>query len=199
MEIIDEENIIPDKNIIMRIIKDHPLCENLHTKIRNVFIKLLDPSGAVNKTENIEKNNDNSDVSLFIFKDTPAKVNYECILYHEFSHIADRLNPDFKYSEEKKKLLTDLEKLKVMNLWNLFIDSRLNAKKLFVLEKRTKPLMSKYGILPNTIEGKLLEHISQLESAGLKTAKDIVEGIWNNPERFLSYDDLIKIVKLNSA
>lgn len=48
---------------------------------------------------------------------------------------------------------------------------------------------------PNTINGKLLSHISFLESRGLPNPKNIVEYIWKNPKKMISYDSLIQIAK----
>jgi hypothetical protein len=75
--------------------------------------------------ESISFDPTNSYVTLNVGRDTPAKSNYKYILYHEFSHAADRLSSSFGYSEKKKATLTEDQQICVMELWNVYIDARL--------------------------------------------------------------------------
>jgi hypothetical protein len=125
--------------------------------------------------------------------------HYEYILYHEFGHIADRLNPKFRYSDESRLALSKTEQVMFMELWNLYIDARLNH---FGHFKLTKIAMGGYcridGKLqraPFSIEGKLLRHISCLRSGNIDNADQIVRSIWENPLLPRSYDDLINLIR----
>lgn len=128
MDIIDNKNLIPDKAIIEVIIRKHPLCENLFRFINNLIIEL-----SADPTERINLDTGTQNVTLYIFKETPSKRDYKFILYHEFSHIADKLNPGFKYSDEKWNSLTEREQRGVQTLWNCFINARLYERNLFQL------------------------------------------------------------------
>lgn len=193
MEIIDDDNLIPNKDIIEKVIKEHPFYESIDKKINRLIIRKCS-----NNTENIDINLENGDVTLCVFEMTFLKTNYNYILYHEIGHIADILNPEFKYSIIKKESLDNLVKLKLTEIWNVYIDARLNDKNLFDLgadnENVYARINGKMQKLPNSIEGKLIGHISFLESRGLKNAKQIVENIWYNPNNHLSYDDMIEII-----
>ncbi|GAH20501.1 unnamed protein product, partial [marine sediment metagenome] len=119
MEIIDKKNLIPDKNVLVKITKEHPSGRNLYNNINTLTIEL-----STSNTENIYFDMNTKDATLCVFEDTALKDNFECILYHEFFHIADRLDPKFEYSDEKKDTLTEDEKRCVVELWNLYIDTR---------------------------------------------------------------------------
>jgi len=127
MKIIDNNNLIPDKEILKKIVREHPFSKNLDSRINTLIIELL-PSQATSETSKL--NFGNNDVILSIFRTTPEKNNYKYILYHEFGHIADQFNPEFEYTEEGMNSLTNNEKLKVEELWNAYIDARLNDKNL---------------------------------------------------------------------
>jgi len=125
MNIIDDKNLIPDKSIIEKVINVHPLCKNLSSRIKNLTIEIsMDPSEKINFDIATQK------AVLFVFKDTILKPEYEFVLFHEFSHVADKLNPEFKYSDEKYDRLTTKEVAAVRTLWDCYIDSRLNRKHL---------------------------------------------------------------------
>jgi len=53
--------------------------------------------------------------------------------------------------------------------------------------------------IPYSIEGKRMQYITFLESMCVKNAKDIVEEIWEYPNRLLSFEEMIDIIKLNST
>ena len=193
MKIIDENNLIPDKNILIKIIKEHPLCKNLNDRIRNLTIKLSNECRiGLNK---------NQDVTLFLTKNVSSQKNYEYILYHEFSHTCDKLNPEFKYTDKKRDALADIEKLKVMEIWNVYIDSRLDKLDLFRLKDEGYSLINgKLQMLPRNIKSYLMCRVNLLQTGEIgeiNDAKIIIEDIWKNPTKFLSYDDMIDIVKLN--
>ena len=194
MKIIDDENLIPDKAILEKVIKEHPFYKNIDKIINNVIIMKC-----LNTTENIDINSETGDVTLCIFETTFMKDNYEYILYHEIGHIADILNPEFNFSITKKESLNDLEKSKVTEIWNVYIDSRLNDKNIFKLGNNDLNVCSMVGgklqKLPYSIDGKLLGHTHYLKSRCIKNAKQIVEKIWNNPNNPLSYDNIIEIIK----
>ena len=178
MNIIDKGNLIPDKAIIKEIIKNHPLCENLSKIVNDLTIEL-----SADSTEKISLDRTAQNVTLYVFKETPSKSDYKFILYHEFSHIADKLNPRFKYSDEKWNLLAEREQRVVQTLWNCSINARLYERNLFQ---------------PFHINAHLGEYMDFLESQGLNNAQQIIEEIWDHPSRFLSLEDMVAILKINS-
>ncbi len=175
MNILDNEGLMPDKTILELVIRNHPLCKDLYNVINNLIIK---PSG--DPTEKINFEITTKDVTLYIFKETPSKKDYKFILYHEFSHIADKLNPDFKYSDGKFNSLTECEQRGIQTLWNCFINARLNEKNVF-------PLVS--------INAHLGEYMDFLESLGVNNAQKIIEEIWYHPNNFLSLEDITAIFR----
>lgn len=197
MNIIDNNNLILDKNLLIRVIKKHPLNNNLYNLINNLVVDLLSKNDTT--PARIDLNLLNNNVTLFIKPETPSENNYEYILFHEFSHIADRYNPKFKYSNKIRDSLTNVQRENVMEIWNLYIDARLNDEKLFHLSNNCKKEYSKINgklqELPHSIEGKLMGHISFLGSRGVKNAENIVRKIWQNPDNFLSYQDIIELAK----
>jgi len=200
MKIVDNKDLIPDYNVLLKVIESHPLSKNLLGFINNLRIKLSERCGIADEKINLDMAT--NDVTLYIGKDTPSKSNYKYILYHEFSHIADKLNPDFKYSDELRDSLSETESTCVVELWNIYIDARLNDHNLFELGHQHACIATIDGQLtrlPKGVEGKLMEHMATLERCGMdhNISKNLVEKVWQNPEAFISYEDLINIVSLN--
>ena len=193
MKIIDKKNLIPDKNVLIKIAKEHPSGRNLYNDINTLTIEL-----STSNTENIYFDMNTKDATLCVFEGTALEDNFESILYHEFFHIADRLDPKFKYSDEKKDALTQVERRCVMELWNLYIDTRLNSKGLFVVWKGSSFLKigGKIQICHNmTIDIRIRHSINFLKARGVNEAEQIVRKIWKNSDHYLSYNDMINIVK----
>lgn len=192
IEIIDDQAVVTDKGIIEEVIKGHPISNELYTHVRTIIIEKADK-------ESIEYDFGSKKVVLNLSQNSHKKENYKYILFHEFTHVADKTRSEFNYSEESKNLLSDLEKTLVMELWNVYIDSRLNYYGLFMLDPNDAnvygTINGKLQKFPFTIEGKLLGHIAFLTSRGVRDAKFIVEDIWNNPLQRISYNDLIQRVK----
>jgi hypothetical protein len=193
IEIIDQQALVPDKGIIADVIAHHPASKELCIHVKTIIVEKADK-------ESIEYDFYSKKVILNLTQNFHKKENYKYILFHEFSHVADKTRSKFNYSDEVKNSLTDLEKSLVMELWNVYIDSRLNYYGLFMLGPNDSNVYGtidgKLQKLPFTIEGKLLGHVAFLASRGFRDAKFIVEDIWNNPQRTISYDDLIQIVKV---
>jgi hypothetical protein len=149
----------------------------------------------------INYDKENKFATLYISKIDHALENFEYILYHEFFHIIDKNNIAFGYSDEKKNLLSEIEQLCVMELWNIFIDSRLNNQSLFQLGENNRNdfcrINGKLQKAPFSIEGKLLCHINFLASRGVRKAETIVRDLWGSSEKDISYDDLIELIQEN--
>jgi hypothetical protein len=196
MEIIDKNNLIPDHKVINRVVKRHPFSSDLWTQIKKVSVKSKKKADIGGPS--IEFDHATHEVILYVFPNMAEKSNYEYILYHEFGHVADRLNPEFGYSDQIKYSLSDTEQVILMELWNLYIDARLQHHNLFRLDKKERPTHSmingKLQELPCTIQGKLMRHVSFIESRGIVEAERIVKQIWENPEKSISYQDIISIV-----
>jgi hypothetical protein len=179
MTITDAGNLIPDRNVLEKIIKGHPLSQNLWTCIKNVTIEL-----SAGPSESISFDIMTMNAILYLFRDTASKPEYEFILYHEFSHIADKLNVEFKYSDTKWVRLKPREQGAVGTLWDCYINSRLNERKLI-------PVW-----YANFDRGNRIDY---LESCGLIDSELLFEEIWNNPWQFLSFDDMIEKVSGNKG
>lgn len=194
MNIIDSNNLIPDKGVIEKIGREHPFSKNLQESINHLTIKL-----STGTSEHIDFDMANRNATLHIFPETPHKVHYEYILFHEFAHVADRLNPDFGYTDDKMKELNNNEKRRLTEIWNCHIDARLNAKGLYHLGEKRELILSlicgKVQALPYTVEGRLEGRVCSLKSLGSKNAEEIIRTTWNNPGIIISYDDLIRIAK----
>jgi hypothetical protein len=135
-------------------------------------------------------------VRLGVGRSTHIKRDYISILYHEFGHVADRMNVDFQYSERMKSELVQAKQICLMEIWNIFINSRLNAENLYTtsgIECRGT-LNGKREIFPGTVDGDLKVHMATLEREGFpyKFAKELVEEIWNNPKMPLTYPLMIE-------
>ena len=195
MRIDDPEHLIPDLDELCRVVSSHPLDAVLASRIRTVFIRRSERCGI--PQENIDINDEN--VTLGVGEATQHKSNYQFILYHEFSHIADRLRPEFRYSDDAKRKLTDSERICLMELWNLHINSRLNRVGLYD-PSRSTCIGTLNGVVqkfPADVGGELMAHMAILEREGFayEEAKGLVEDLWQRPEIPLTYVDIIEKVK----
>jgi hypothetical protein len=172
MDITDVENLVPDKTVLENIVKGHPLSQNLWNLIKNLTIEL-----STGPSEHISFDMMTMNANLYLFKETASKPEYEFILYHEFSHIADKLNVEFKYSDIKWTGLKPQEQGAVGTLWDCYINSRLN-------ERQLVPVWYANSDRENRID--------YLESCCFIDAERLFVEIWNNPGQILSFDDLIK-------
>jgi len=196
MKIIDPENLIPYHSVLNRVVKTHPFSPNLYQQIHTITVS-EDDSEIINPR--ISFNHETCGVTLYVVSQLYRRNNCDYILYHEFGHIADRLNPNFGYSDEKKSSLTDIEQYALMEVWNLYIDSRLNHYGLFQLGENDRSVYclinGRLQILPYSIEGRLLRYISSLRSSEVKNADSMVKEIWKNPLAFRCYSELISLIK----
>lgn len=197
MKIIDTENLIPDHSHLVRIIASHPFDTTLVQKIRQITIRRSEVCGIAK--ENIETDEITGCVILGVGQDTCRKVDYDSILYHEFGHVADRISATFQYSEEQNQALNPLESKCVMKLWNVYIDSRLNAVGLYRPSGKTciGTLNGSIQTFTSSGEGILVAHMSELEHEGFSfiRAKEIVQCIWLNPTIIWTYPEIITVVK----
>jgi hypothetical protein len=196
MEIIDKNNLITDHTVIKRVVKRHPFSSDLWVQIKKLTVECH--KKADNGGPSIEFHHATHLAILYVLPNMEEKSNYEYILYHEFGHVADRLNPEFGYSDQIKYSLSDAEQVMVMELWNLYIDARLQHHGLFRLDEKDGPTYSKINgksqELPCTTQGKLMRHVNLLKSGGVLEAERIVKQIWENPEKSISYQDMTSIV-----
>ncbi len=201
MKISDPHLLIPDHSVLHQIIGNHPFSQGLLDEIREV--KVLSVEQNRNQGPRIEYDQRKQKAKLYVSSDTSSRINYSYILYHEFSHVADRLNPAFAYSDEIRFSLSDIEQLNVMELWNLYIDARLHLHGLFELGENDRNVYcmidGKLQKLPFSIEGKLVAHSSFLSSRGIRDAQRIVREIWDNPSLSRSYPELVVLVNTGSS
>jgi len=201
MEISDPNNLIPDHSVIERVVKTHPFSSDLCFQIKKVIVK--SHQEADDGAPSIKLDHATHETILYVGPNMAEKRNYEYILYHEFGHVADRLSPEFGYSDQAKYSLTDIEQENLMKLWNLYIDARLHHHDLFRLDEEQRPTCSmingKLQKLPCTIQGKLMAHVSFLKSRGIAEPERVVREIWKNPEKRISYQDMISIVTVRDG
>jgi len=196
MIINDPENLIPDHSHLRRLIHRHPLDADLGTRIAKVTILRSERCGIAQENINIDAN---GNVSLGVGEATCHKQDYDFIILHEFSDVVDRLCPEFQYSEEMKQPLSDSERTCLMEIWNLYINSRLNQKGLYVHSGSSclGTLNGQRQVFPASAQGDLMAHISILERKGFpyNDASQLVERIWKDPPLLLTYPEMIDYVK----
>ena len=196
MKIIDPNNLIPDHGVIERVVKTHPFSSNLCRKI--VALTLANDDSETGYPR-IGFNNETLEAILYVAPNLYQLENFKYILYHELGHVADQLNPKFAYSESERAALSESENIMFREIWNLYIDARLNHYGHFRLTKIAMGglcrIDGKLQRTPFSIEGKLLRHISFLRSVNIDNADSIVKGIWENPIVFRSYNELISLIK----
>ncbi len=195
MKIIDNKKLIPDaqKDTLIKIVKNHSSGEDLFDSINNLTIEL-----STGNSEAIDFDKPTGDATLYVFEQTATEDDFECTIHHEFFHVADRLSERFKFSDEKKDLLTKEEKYCVMELWNLYIDTRLNDKGLLKIRQGSsfQKINGKLQIIHHrTTDASLKGSVNFLKTRGVSGAEKIVREIWERPNRHLSYEDMINIVK----
>lgn len=200
MIILDPNELLPNVAILHDVIDNHPLNSNLatHLNIVEVFLsEHCDESPDVK----IETNLENRMARLGLGRSSQNKTYFKYILYHEFGHVADRANPDFEYSERRRTSLSESEQIAVDELWNLFIDARLNHAGVFDLGALQECYSLKHGRLPNTIQGKLQSHAVMLENQGIpyKRALKLASGCWKSPPGMWTYEEMVAWVKENTG
>lgn len=192
----DAEELIPNHDILRQVIAKHPLDQMLMTHIRSITVYRSERYGIAQEQINIDSNND---VTLGVGQATSQRRNYIFILYHEFSHIADRLRPAFQYSAQLKETLSSSERICLMEIWNEYINSRLNAFNLYEPAGTNccGTLNGRLLTFPPNTEGELMAHMSTLEREGFlhAEAKKLVEMVWKSPEMQITYPDMIRTVK----
>lgn len=192
VKIIDRDNILRDQCALIKVIQGHPFSATLCRDIHSITIK--EPI----EGQGISVSLNDGDVTLFIYRDTQDEDNFHHILYHEFGHVADRFNPSFKYSEEQRDALSCHERENLIELWNLYIDARLNRAGLLRLPTHGQFAVRVEGerrLVPPSIGAKLWMHANFLSSRNFQNASDVVDRIWKNPGQFLSFQDMLDLVK----
>lgn len=201
MKIFDPEGLIPNHEHLIGIFASHPFDDSLVTKISQIIVRLSERIGIAQ--ENIETDENKGEVFLGVGKSTHLKKDYNSILYHEFGHVADRMDAKFQYSEDLKSELSESEQICVMELWNVYINSRLHTVGLYTSSgsKCRGTLNGVRQTFPGTIEGDLMVHMATLEREGFsyKCAKEIIEAIWKYPNKPLTYPTMIKKIKRGLA
>jgi len=201
VKISDPHRLIPDHSVLHRIVESHPLFSDLLDGIREVRVLPIDQH--LNQGPRVEYDQGKREAKLYVASDTARRNDFCYILYHEFSHVADRLNPAFGYSDEVRFSLSDTEQLNVRELWNVYIDARLHHHSLFELGENDRNIYRKINgkpqKIPFSIEGKLIKHSSFLSSRGIREAQRIVQEIWDNPHLLRSYQQLVAIVKVKNG
>lgn len=198
MRIIDPNGLLPNERILRDVICNHPMDSNLANHLDTVEVFLSERCEIAH--ERIEPDIENRKVSLGLGRFSKNKANFRYILYHEFCHVADRLNPSFKYSEQLRASLSSSEQMAVMELWNLFIDARLNRHELFELGDQKPCSPKRHGLLLNGIQGKLQRHAVMLENQGVpySEAMKLAGDCWNNPPEVWTYEEMVTWVRKNS-
>jgi hypothetical protein len=197
VRIIDPDRLLPNEQFLREVISSHPLNSKLADHLDTVEVFLSEQYGMAN--EQIETYLEDRKARLGLGRSSKNKINFRCILYHEFTHFADRVDPAFSYSEDLKTSFGDPEQVALMDLWNVFIDSRLNKAGVFVLEERPPSFSQIHGWIPNTVEGKLQDHAVRLENVGVpyEKAMETMTDCWRNPPDNWSYEGMSDWLRCN--
>ena len=197
MIILDPNELLPKVAILHDVIDNHPLNSNLATYLDIVEVFLSEQCEIAD--ERIEIDLENKMARLGLGRASKNKTYFKYILYHEFGHVADRANSDFEYSEQRRKSLSESEQIAVMELWNLYIDARLNHAGFFDIRAQPVCHSMKHGQLPNTIQGKLQSHAVMLENQGIpyERALRLVSDCWKNTPHIWTYEEMIAWVREN--
>lgn len=188
MKILDYQNLV-DPGLLQHIAKHHPLNSDISSEIDILYVQEKDHRGI-----RIEMDR-SCNVTLTIHPIIRPSERDMFILYHELGHIADRLNPTFNYNQERRLHLSQAAEECFVQLWNVFIDARLHHHGLFRLPTAGEVDIAVDGIkcrLPRTeISTYLLEACAHLSQRGIRKPGALVTDIWNNPKRFLTFEDLL--------
>ncbi len=188
MKVFNPRNLV-DERLIEIVTKHHPLNRDMASELRLVTVEEKTDRNIHVRLD--EGNNVHLAISPMIH---PSEQDLY-ILYHEFGHIADRLNPDFHYDHEARLELSPRREQNLLSLWNVYIDTRLNGHDLFRLPPGGLVEITVDGVryrLPrNDANTYLLEAIAGLSGRGVQKPGAKVTAIWNHPERFLTFSDLL--------
>jgi len=190
MRIIDKDNILPDSSVLEEVIVSHPFYDNLSAQLETVTIRRPSPS------EGTHILTEGKAITLAIYPVDSIDDQYRYILYHEFGHVADRFNPAFKYSDAVRKSLSDRLKIIFVELWNLYIDARLNHLQIYRHSpgKFQRRVNNKVELVERTHENQLVERIDFLCKRGFSNGA-LVHEIWDHPDNKYSFNDLVNIAK----
>ncbi len=193
MLIVDKDNILPDSSVLEEVIANHPFHNNLENLLDTVTIKRLSSS------DRISIQTEGPNVTLFIYHSDTVNDQYRYILYHEFGHSADIHNPHFEYSEDAKQALNNRQRENFTELWNLYIDARLNRYNIYCHSpgKLIRNVNGQRLVVEITQETQLIERMDRLSKRDFNNASVIVEDIWNNPMKEYTFIDLVNLVKIN--
>ena len=123
-----------------------------------------------------------------------ASQNFRYILHHEFGHVYDRMDPAFQYTLEARRSLDDdrNKRVFVTDLWNTYIDGRLNRLGLFQFDQ---PPMTVHCFalgkiltidsVESYIEELACRHFGM--GAPLERSRELLERVWNSPHGTLTY------------
>ena len=191
MQTHDIQNLV-DQELLQVVTKHHPLRRDIASELKSLTVR--EKTG---QDIRMEMDPDLHAV-LYIHPILRPSMRDKYILYHEFGHIADRLNPGFGYRHEERLKLTPWQEQNFLELWNVFIDSRLNRHGLFCLPSSGQSefiVDGKRYVLPRSdVNTYLLEAITHLTQRGMYRPGSLITTIWNNPHRFLSFRDLLEAV-----
>ena len=192
MYVEDFRNLV-DEELLWRALKHHPLYHDLASELRSLTIQ--EKTGSSVGVEMDERRR----ATLYIHPILHPCQRDRFILYHELGHLADRINPRFGYRHNDRMRLTACQERNFLELWNVYIDTRLNEYGLFCLPRSGYSefvIDDKRYVLPkNDINTYLLETITHLTQRGMYRPGSLVTSIWNNPNRALSFDDLLDPVR----
>ena len=88
----------------------------------------------------------------------------QCILYHEFTHLLDAIDPDFKYDSSIREQLRKTEQAHkiIVDLWNAYIDRR----------------------LVHLLEHQYEKHIQPTKNSSNSSVDDLLRTIWSSNTRY---------------
>lgn len=195
MKVLDPEGLLGGLDLVQEVLERHPFAPPLATVIDTVEVVVSEAYGIA--AEQIRTDLAGRNATLGLGRSSSGTQAFRYVLFHEFGHVADRARPDFGYSDALDRSLSSRERVAVMELWNVFIDARLNAAGVFELGYQPPCCSRRHGRLPSGIEGKLQGHAVMMESQGVSydQALEVVLRFWDRPESLWSFADMVLWVR----
>lgn len=123
---------------------------------------------------------------------TSPKFRY--ILYHEFGHVYDRMDPTFQHTLEARRYLNDDRNklIFVTDLWNTYIDGRLDGLGLFQFSQPPEKILCfalGKTITIDSVESYIEELACRHYGMGppLERSRELLKRVWNSPHGTLTY------------
>lgn len=191
VKIIGEVDLLNETDTLKEIATRHPFGEYAQT------IKSVELFHTKNVTS-IDVDETNK-VLLYLTGEEKLSNRYRYILLHEFGHVYDRFDPAFAYTLDMRLSLNmDRDKLYfVTDLWNAYIDGRLDNLNLLEFEQPPEEVISirhKKSIIINSNYGNIEELACSncRMDMNLEDLRKLFWRVWRSPAGTLTYSSFFE-------